>query len=149
MAFELIFGRAIANSYLLYKENYATNKVTILQFRESLVQSLLIGMPFEKLKPDPRQKSTGQTKCKLVDHKLEETKAPARDIRRRCAGRYEKVRQQQQSKATSHMAANKIKALCPNCEKSFCLNCFNEKYHAVQPMKNSSRGGADNRSCDL
>ncbi len=34
-----------------YKENYAASKVTILHFRESLVRSLLLGMPFEKLKP--------------------------------------------------------------------------------------------------
>jgi hypothetical protein len=57
---------------LIYKENYAISKVTILQLRESLVRSLLLGMPFEKLKPGPTQKSIGQTKRKLADHKLED-----------------------------------------------------------------------------
>ncbi len=51
VAFELVFGTALANSYLIYKEHYAANKITILQFRESLVRSLLLGMSFEKLKP--------------------------------------------------------------------------------------------------
>ncbi len=59
VAFELVLGTAIVNSYLIYKENYAASKVTIPQFRESLVQSLLLGMPFEKLKSDPGQKSAG------------------------------------------------------------------------------------------
>jgi hypothetical protein len=41
--------------------------MTILKFRESLVRSLLLGMPFEKLKPIQRQKAIGQTKRKLAD----------------------------------------------------------------------------------
>ena len=51
-----------------------TNNMTILKFRESLVRSLLLGMPFEELKPGPRQKSTSQIKRKLADRKLKEKK---------------------------------------------------------------------------
>ena len=134
MTFELVFGTAIVNSYSLYKEKCATNKVTILEFRESLVRSLLVVLSFEKLKPDPRQKPIGQTKRKLADHKLREREGPTRDIRRRCAGCYEKIRQQQQSTATAHMAAKKIKAFCPDCENFFSLDCCNKKHHPAQPM---------------
>ena len=80
---------------MIYKENYAASKVTILQFRESLVRSLLLDMLFEKMKPSSRQKSIGQTKRKLADHKLEENEGATRDVRRRCAGCYEKNREQQ------------------------------------------------------
>ncbi|CAF1610812.1 unnamed protein product [Adineta ricciae] len=80
VAFELVFGTALVNSYLIYKENYAASKVTILQFRESLVRSLLLGMPFEKMKPGPRQKSIDQTKRKLADHKLKEKEGAGRDV---------------------------------------------------------------------
>ena len=93
VAFELIFGRAVVNSYLIYKENYTTNNITIVQFRESLVRSLLVGMPFENLKSVPRQQTTSHLKRKLVYHQLEEMEGPARDVRRRCAGCYEKIRQ--------------------------------------------------------
>jgi hypothetical protein len=92
VTFELVFGTAIVNSYVIYKENYAATEVTILQFRESLARSLLLCMPFEKLKSGPRQRTTGQTKRKLADHKLEEKEGSARDVRRRCAGCYEKIR---------------------------------------------------------
>ncbi len=44
----------------------------ILQFREILVRSLLLSMPFEKLKPSPRQQAASRSKRKLGDHKLEE-----------------------------------------------------------------------------
>ena len=54
VAFELVFGTALVNSYLIYNENYIESKVTILQFRENLVQSFPLGTPFEKLKPGPR-----------------------------------------------------------------------------------------------
>ena len=55
--------------------------MTILQFPESLVRSLLFGMPFEKMKLGSRQKSIGQTKRKLADQKLEEKEGTARDRR--------------------------------------------------------------------
>ena len=107
------------------------NKVTILQFRESLVRSLLLGMPFEKLKPGPSQKPIGQTKRKLADHKLEEKEGSARNVRRRCAGCYEKI-SQQQSRGIGHVAAKKVKTFCPDCDKFFCLDCFNQKYRTFQ-----------------
>ncbi len=68
--------------------------MTILQFRERLVRSLPLSMPFEKLKPCPRQQSASRSKRKLADHKLEEKKESDRDVRRRCAGCCEKIRQQ-------------------------------------------------------
>ena len=46
--------------------------LTVLQFRESLVRSLLLGVPYENVTPGPRERSTSQTKRKLADHKLEE-----------------------------------------------------------------------------
>jgi hypothetical protein len=82
--------------------------VTILQFREILVRSLLLGMPFKKLKSGRRQKSTDQTKRKLTDHKLEKKKGSVRIVRRHCAGCYEKIRQQQ-SREASNATAKKIK----------------------------------------
>ena len=86
VAFELIFGTSMVNSYLIYKENYATDNITILQFRESLVRSLLFGVPSENLKPGPREQSTSYLMRKLADHKLEEKQVSAREVRRRCAG---------------------------------------------------------------
>ena len=130
VTFELVFGTALVNSYLIYKENYAASKVTILQFRESLVRPLLLGMPFEKLKPGPRQKSIGQTKRKLADHKLEEKEGTARDIRRRCVGCYEKNREQQ-SRETCHSTTKRVKIFYSDCNKFFCLDCFIEKHHAM------------------
>ena len=130
VAVELIFGTAVVNSYLIYKENYTESKVTILQFRESLVQSLLLGTPIKKLKPGPRQESPRSSKRKLTDHKLQEVEASARDVRRRCAGCYEKIRQQK-SMGASNATTKKIKTFCPDCDKFFCLDCFNEKHYAM------------------
>ena len=127
VAFEMIFGVSIVNAYLIYKENYDKNRMTMLQFRESIVRSLLLGLPYENSKPGPRERSTSQTKRKFADHKREEMEGTARDVRRRCVGCYEKIRQQQ-SREASATAARRIKTFCPDCGKFFCLDCFNEKH---------------------
>ncbi|CAF1546789.1 unnamed protein product [Adineta ricciae] len=62
--------------------------MTTLQFRESLVRSLLLGTPFENLKPGPRQQPTSHLKRKLADHKLEEKERFTRSVGRRCTGCY-------------------------------------------------------------
>ena len=80
VAFELIFGTSIVNSYLIYKENYATDNVIILWFRKSLVRSLLLSVPSDNLKPGPREQSISYLKRKLADHKLEEKKGSAREV---------------------------------------------------------------------
>ena len=80
VAFETLFGMSIVNTYLIYKENYDTSRTTMLLVRESLVRSLLLGVPCENLKHGPRERSTSQTKRRLADHKLEEMEGPARNV---------------------------------------------------------------------
>jgi hypothetical protein len=128
VAFELIFGTSIVNSYLIYKENYAADDITILQFRESLVRSLLLGISTENLKPGPRQQPTDHLKRKLTDHRLEEIEGYARNVRRRCIGCYEEMRKQQ-SREASYAAAKKVKTFCSECDKFFCIECFNKEHY--------------------
>jgi hypothetical protein len=66
----------------------------------------------------------------VADHKLEEIEGSDRDVQRRCAGCYEKIRQQQSSEA-SNATAKKIKTFCSDCDKFYCLSCFNEKHHVM------------------
>jgi hypothetical protein len=122
---------SVVNAYLIYKENYDTSGMAMLQYRESLVRSLLLGVPFENLKPGRRQKSTSQTKRKLTDHLLEEIEGTGRDVRRRCVGCYETIRQQQ-SREASALSAKKTKTFCRDCDQFFCLDCFNQKHHVMK-----------------
>ena len=121
VAFEMIFGISIVNAYLIYKENFDPVRTTILQFRESLVRSLLHDVPYENLKPGPRERSTSQTKRKLADHKLEEKKGSTRNVGGRCTGCYAKGRTEQ-SREASNAAAKKVKTFCSDCDKFFVLN---------------------------
>ena len=90
-------------------------------------RSLLLGTPFENLKSRSRKQSTRHSKRKLADHKLEEIEGPTRNVRRRCASCYEKIIKQE-SREASAVTAKRIKAFCPDCDKFFCLDCFNEKH---------------------
>jgi hypothetical protein len=100
VAFELIFGTAIVNSYLIYKENYAASEVIMLQFRESLVRFLPLGMWFEiKI----NKSNEAQTRRSQAQRK----KRSPRDVRRCCTGCYEKIRQQNQEKQVMRQQKNK------------------------------------------
>jgi len=66
-------------------------------------------------------------KRQLADHKFEEKEGSARDVRRRCAGCYEKIMQQQSRKASA-TPVKRIKTFCSDCDQYFCLDCFNEKH---------------------
>lgn len=114
VAFELIFGTSIVNGYLIYQENYTTSNITILQFHESRVRSLLLGIPSENLKCGLGQQPTSQTKRKLADYKLEEIERSARNVRRRCTSCYEEGRKQQ-SREANYAAAKKVKTFCSEC----------------------------------
>ena len=131
VAFELIFGTSIVNTYLIYKKNYTTNKITILQFCESLGRSLLLSIPSENLKPGPVQQSTNQRKPTLGDHKLEEIEGSVCNVSRRCIGCYEEARKQQSREAT-YAAAKKVKAFYSKCDKLFYLECFNKNHHFMK-----------------
>ena len=60
LAFELIFGTSIVNTYLIYKEDSPKDNITIQQFPESFVGSLFLVVPSENLKPCPTQQSRSQ-----------------------------------------------------------------------------------------
>jgi hypothetical protein len=127
----MIFGISKVNAYLIYKENYDTSRMMVLEFHESLVQSLLPGMALENQKPSPRELSTSQRKRKLADHKLEERKGSDRGIRRRYVGYYEKKREQQ-SKEACRATRKRIKTFCSDCNTFFCFDCFNGEHHAMK-----------------
>ena len=131
VAFELIFGISIVNAYLIYKENYTTSNITILQFRESLARSLLLGILSEHLRPGPVQQSTNRRKRKLGDYKLEEIEGSARSVHRRCTGCYKEARKQQLREA-SYASAKKVKTFCSECDNIFCRECFNRKHHFMK-----------------
>ena len=80
----MIFSISIVNIYLIHQGNYDTNRLTMLQFCESLVRFLLRSVPFENRKPGPRARSTSRMKRKLADHRFKEKKGFDRDVRKRC-----------------------------------------------------------------
>ena len=80
MAFEMIFGVSIVNAYLIYKEYYGTNIMTMLQFHRSLAPSLLLGVPLDNVKSGLRERPTSQTRRKLADHELEQIEESGRDV---------------------------------------------------------------------
>lgn len=77
--------------------------------------------PFENVKTGPRERSTSLTKHELADHKLEQMEKSGRDVRRRCAGCYEKIRLYKSKEGSKNFR--------PDCEKLYCLGYFNAIRH--------------------
>ena len=122
-----MFGTAVLNNSLIYKENLARNNITILQFRESFVRYLPLGVFFANLKHGLRQKLTSYLKCNLVDHKLKEMKGYARGVSREYVDRYENLRQQP-PRETNPTRVKKIKTSCSDCGNKYTsrllASCF-------------------------
>lgn len=99
----------------------------MLQFRESLVRSLLLGGPLENLKPGSRQQSTSQTKRKLADQKLEEMKGSARNVH---SSALAAVKKHGTTIKESELCVSKkkIKTFCSDYNKYFFLYSFFLKY---------------------
>ena len=70
-------------------------------------------------------------KRKLAGYQLKEKQGFDRDVRRRCVGCYAKSREQQSTEAC-HTTTKRIKVFCSDCNKLFCLDCFQEKHHAMK-----------------
>lgn len=96
------------------------------QLRKILVGSLLLSMSFENARPDPTACSTSQKMRKLTDHELEQIEESDRDVRRRRAGCYQKIREQKSPEAS------KVTNFWPYCDKVDCDDCSNKKHHAMK-----------------
>ncbi len=104
----------------------------ILQYRESLVRSLLLGTPFEKLKPGPRQQSAIHSK---------------RNVGRRCTGYYAKERELK-SREANYAAVKKIKTFCCDCDNFFVLIVLTRSIMLWNKgLKESTEGRTDDTLC--
>lgn len=115
VATELLFGTAIINSWILYNKTFTTNRIAILDFRQHIIQSLVVSADQP---PRPRTPKRIHTLTEL---------GPAAKKRRKCVGCYKILR----ATMSSREADNKVKKVytfCAECEEkpAYCLKCFND-----------------------
>lgn len=115
VAIELIFGSIVVNSQLLFN-NITSQKLSLLQFTQELVRSLL-DLPNEL--PNPTTPISNNI------HFLE--KIPRKEdnkiVRKRCTECYKGLK----NTAGTSTASRKTKQVdteCKICEKAFCIPCF-------------------------
>lgn len=109
---ELLTNTAIVNAYLYYK-HVTSNKITITQFRESIVSSLLMCNP-----DSDNIEETG--KHALVT----ETKS------NRCTNCY-KENSKRLGRSSAITSTKRVKTKCIICKKTFCIPCFFKTHHFV------------------
>jgi hypothetical protein len=115
LAFELIFGTAIVNAWIIYNSRPNQNRLSITDFRKNLAKSLA---RIEEVCSTPSTKRNAHTFVK--------PEGSGRKKRNMCRGCYNNLRKTMSSKD----AAKKVRRVitfCQDCEgqPGYCLPCFN------------------------
>jgi len=127
IAFELLLGTAVVNSFLLFNKYHAKKTLSMKEFRESLVLSLTTGSPTEKINTGRESLSLGG---KRSSHFLVELQGQCRTVRKRCRGCYQ-ILSLNEGSATAASKARRVKTVCNQCDgrPHLCLPCF-ERMHS-------------------
>lgn len=132
IAFELITGTSVINSWYIYNKYYNDNNnpVTITDFKESLMLSLITGCPSEKVKPGLKKIITPVSGNRAA-HFLGEAPGPKIKSRKRCRGCYEIISKIRGCKE-ARLKARRVSTYCESCEGTpfLCLDCFKLKHEA-------------------
>lgn len=117
VVFELLFGTALVNAWVIHKKFSTNSKFTLLQFREEIINKLLGEVP--PLLPK-------QTSKKTAIHTLKKFEGQVRNTRRRCRECYKKI-SAANGKKEADAKTKKVSTYCNNCEGQppLCLDCFN------------------------
>lgn len=115
LAFEIILGSAVVNSYILYK-NVTKDNLSITEFREKVALSLL---QIEKINV------AEQAINENSKHVLEEVLSKDR---RKCVSCYEKI-SAEQGRKIAQTKGPKTRFVCKQCNKYYCLSCFFDSHN--------------------
>lgn len=116
---QLICGTSIVNAWYIHKK-WGTQNMTILKFREAIINGLLGNQAVEK-ENRFRQK-----------HVLKERGTNAKDVRKRCKECYRNfAKSRGRDYATKH--SKKVKTFCGHCDgrPALCLQCFNKVHKSI------------------
>lgn len=122
VAFELIFGCAIVNSWIVYKQINRDKKMSLLSFREKLALQL---SNFKDTVPVAVLDNISKKK-----HSLKREEGLGKKRRRNCVGCYQKLRITMKSKEADKKVT-KVNTYCDDCmnKPALCLNCFNQRHN--------------------
>ncbi len=120
-------GTALVNSFLLFYNNHANKTLSMMEFRESLVLSLITVIPTEKISIGRESVSLGD---KGPSHLLVELQGQCRTERKRYRGCYQTLCLNEGS-VIAAAKARRVKIVCNQCDGSphLCIPCF-ENIHS-------------------
>ena len=128
LAFELLLGTSMVNAWVLYNKFFQQQgkQMPILDFKESIMMSLVTGTLGMNLKPGPSSSVVSGIRS---SHSLVEVDGPKSMKRKRCRGCYEQISAAEGSKV-ARSKARRISTYCDSCDGKpyLCISCFNMKH---------------------
>lgn len=123
IAIELLLGTSMVNAHFLYKEiNNST--ISITDFRQNVVEQLLLGFDENQTKPiaGSSSRSDSKKKRKVNKHEFRRKEGVAHKVRKYCRGCYSKVK----TGNTERNKVPKVTTYCEDCDGKphYCLECF-------------------------
>ena len=118
LAFEILLGIALVNSYLVFR-SMLPRKIGLHQFKEEFIEKIL-NLPKSEQHPRPQR---------LKQHFLIEVQNKTSNPKRRCFGCYSKFAKQK-GRDIAAKKTKKVNTFCEQCPEKpfFCLECF-RKHH--------------------
>ncbi|KAJ8918439.1 hypothetical protein NQ315_008136 [Exocentrus adspersus] len=114
LAIEMILGSAFVNAFLLFKE-ISKNKMSIIDFKESLAETLL-----------HTSNSSGAVPKEINSaHKLQHSR------KNRCVVCYAKTKEKFGRMAAQNKST-RTNWYCPACKKNYCVSCFFVVHNATK-----------------
>lgn len=119
LAFELLFGVAVVNAWVIYNSISGERKLSITNFRTMLAKALA-------QKENEDHHATENRQKKRLAHTFIKPEGAGRKKRKMCKGCYKTLRETMSSKEADKKVRRVI-SFCNECEgePGFCLPCFN------------------------
>ncbi|KAF2364253.1 PiggyBac transposable element-derived protein [Trinorchestia longiramus] len=158
VAMELLTGVSIVNAWVLFNKYYCgSRKWSILNFRESVILSLLTNSPEEVLRPGRRSSANvaSSSQSSRSSHCLAQAEGPKRKSRKRCVVCYEIISLNEGSREASKKAKKDVPldvSATPGPaheSKASNIKSYLVKEKSYSNMQEGSPAAWDSSSCPL
>lgn len=128
LAFEIIWGTSLVNAHFLYNEYTTKKKISIIQFREEVIQALLERNSSTSDGSVEQVASSSRARSVANKHHLIQKVVNNKKVRGRCVECYKVYGREGTKISGKTKRAPQVFTVCSVCAIFLCRNCFNNTH---------------------